>query len=223
MTQKVQMWYKHLYQWCRSKLRCIQMSSTGIEYKKGTCQIYNFYQLLYIICCFDSSCGVVMHDEVLDAVRSCIKDLLVIWSYRSHTDRICMHYSCIIRNTGQVSICRMSPPHWNPLLHSQYFRVIECQHRSGWHILGERYPWKFRIVLSRIVQSTELIMFETPALVSFVLDGLIVVLYFNSPWIFGDSLHISILDMNPLNSMFTLVIVAGVYSGCALFLWLFVV
>ena len=52
-------------------------------------------------------------------------------------------------------------------------------------------------------------MFEAPAIVSFICDAFIIVVYFNDPSLFGESSHKSILDINPLRSMLTLVIFAG--------------
>jgi hypothetical protein len=55
-------------------------------------------------------------------------------------------------------------------------------------------------------------MFEAPAIISFICDAFTIVVYFNSPSLFGETHHKSILDINPLRSVFTLVIAAGIHS-----------
>lgn len=56
-------------------------------------------------------------------------------------------------------------------------------------------------------------MFELPAGISFTVDSLIVLLYFNSPWIYSDEesspSHLSVYDLNPLNSIFLFILLAG--------------
>lgn len=52
-------------------------------------------------------------------------------------------------------------------------------------------------------------MFEAPSFLSFLIDTLIVVLYFNSPWIFGDDVHSNSFSLNPLSSVLIYSILAG--------------
>jgi hypothetical protein len=55
-------------------------------------------------------------------------------------------------------------------------------------------------------------MFELPAGLSFIADSLIIFLYLNSPWLYlsqESSTHITVYDLNPLNSVFLFIILAG--------------
>jgi hypothetical protein len=55
------------------------------------------------------------------------------------------------------------------------------------------------------------LMFELPAGLSLIVDSLIIFLYLNSPWLYlaQDSYHVTVYDLNPLNSIFLFILLAG--------------
>jgi hypothetical protein len=59
-------------------------------------------------------------------------------------------------------------------------------------------------------------MFEFPAGISFTVDSLIVFLYFNSQWLYSSEekspSQLSMEDLNPLNSIFLFILLAGCLS-----------